>query len=71
MTFGQWLQSDGLKLFKGYNYKGQFETGLKEAIEAVWNAAYAQGYEDCAIGIKPTNVELTIETVTFAINPKV
>lgn len=48
MTFEQWLQSDGLKLFRGYTYKGEFETGLKEAIEAVWNAAYEECLNDNA-----------------------
>ena len=46
MTFEEWLQSGGLKLFKSWTYKGHFETGLKEAIEAVWIAAYEQGYQD-------------------------
>ena len=61
MTFEEWLQSDGLNLFRGSHYKGHFETGLKEAIEAAWDAAYAaghdQGYRDYET--KLTNAEST------------
>lgn len=58
VTFEEWYagQNCNTETFMTYDE-------LKELLLTAWDTAYELGYKECAMGIKPTQVELTTETL--------